>query len=129
MMELEMVHHLFDVLNTSLRSCNIELVSVTTNLPWLWLHWTQSFELDTIGDRLPLEVKHRMHSWDFNPPLPSINSFPHKSRVVASYHYELIAVLHVSVSEWDRRRFLKGSSLCLYYLALKKLFVKLLLRC
>lgn len=37
---------------------------------------TESLEFDALRDRLPLEVKHRVHRLYFNPPISFFHRFP-----------------------------------------------------
>jgi len=59
----------------------------------------KTFKLDSIGDRLPLEIVQGMDGRDFNPPLSSFQGFPDQARVVSWYYYEFVAILYISIGK------------------------------
>ena len=65
------------------------------------VHVAQSCEFDPIADRVPLEVEHRMHGLNFDPPAPLLEGISDQSRVVPVPDNELVAVLDVRVFKGD----------------------------
>ena len=62
---------------------------------------TQSCKLDAITDRIPLEIKHRMHRLYLYPPTALFKCIPDQPRVITVPYDKLIAVLHIGILKGD----------------------------
>ena len=60
----------------------------------------KSRELDTIADRVPFEIKHRVHWLDFNPPAALFECISDQTRVIPVPYDELVAVFDVGIFKW-----------------------------
>ena len=74
-----------------------QIVAYTIAFSGLWLLGTQSFEFDTLWDRLPLEVEHRVHRLDFDPPVSFFHGPPNQHWIVTWRHDKFIAIFDVCV--------------------------------
>ena len=89
-MELEVVHDLLVVLR-----CHV-------------------LEADSVRERLPLEVKHRVKGRSLNPPVTPLHRLLYELRVVARHHHIFEAVAVIYVREGNlRKRLLRRASLLL----------------
>ena len=57
----------------------------------------EPFKLDSIGDRLPFKIEHRMHRLYLDPPIPPVQGMPDKLRIISRKHNELIAIFDVRI--------------------------------
>ena len=63
----------------------------------LWLLGTEPFKLDTLWNRLPFEVEHRVHRLYLDPPVSFFLLPPNQHWIVAWRHNEFIAVLDICI--------------------------------
>ena len=114
MMKLQVIHHLFDVEGTNTIICRawgIPAIAVIAGLVTRGAPFTRfgtdgskPLELYTIGNRLPLQIIHRVNRGYFDPPFTSLEGFPDEARVVPWDHNELVAILDIGIGE----RYLRG---------------------
>ena len=74
-----------------------QIVAYPVAFAGLWLLGTEPLKFDPIGNRLPFEIKHRMHRLYLNPPVPFLHRPPNQHGIVAGRHDEFVAVLHVCI--------------------------------
>lgn len=112
-MSLKMVHHLFQIcfitlpIPTSITSsyirtkCSTKLWTTHRSyFSLLWFHRAQSLKFDASRKWLPFEVKHWVMRWNFNPPIPPLQGFSYKTRIITRSDNELVTVLNIGI--WER---------------------------